>query len=160
LPPDAVTSNPLIYLAYGWGSHKFAENENKLKICKEVSRTMPFGDAGYEPGGPIWHMNHGGPHLRTIFNFLGITDLRFVYSGNDEFGGDRLERSLEAAARHVVEVATPIATMKQKFGDNGGAVVKLAPSIDGESGPMDPHRALEDSRSRRPSLLSKSANEL
>lgn len=63
------------------------------------------GDAGYEPGGPIWHMNHLEPHLRTIFEFVGVTDLRFVYAGNDEFGGDRLERSLEAAARRVVEEA-------------------------------------------------------
>jgi FMN-dependent NADH-azoreductase len=84
------------------------------------------GDAGYEPGGPIWQMNHVEPYLRTIFSFVGITDLRFVYSGNDEFGGDRLERSLEAAARRVVEVATTIATMAQKPGDNGGAIKPAA----------------------------------
>lgn len=72
-------------------------------------------------------MNHVEPHLRTILNFVGITDLRFVYSGNDEFGGDQLERSLEAATRRVVEVASPTAMMKQKSGDNGGTVVKPAP---------------------------------
>ena len=105
------------------------------------------GDAGYEPRGPLWHINHVEPHLRTILNFVGITDLRFVYSGNDEFGGDRLERSLETAARRVVEVAALTATMKQKSGDNGGAVIKLAPAIDGESGPMDSrNRTAEDSR--------------
>jgi len=63
------------------------------------------GDVGYEPGGPIWHMNHVEPHLRTILGFVGINDLRFVYAGNDEFGGERLERSLAAAARCVGEVA-------------------------------------------------------
>lgn len=63
------------------------------------------GDAGYEPGGPVWHMNHVEPHLRTIFGFVGITDLHFVYAGSDEFGGERLERSLEIAARRVAEQA-------------------------------------------------------
>jgi FMN-dependent NADH-azoreductase len=63
------------------------------------------GDAGYEPGGPLWHMNHLEPHLRTIFEFVGVSDVRFVYAGNDEFGGERLERSLEAAARRVVQEA-------------------------------------------------------
>jgi FMN-dependent NADH-azoreductase len=64
------------------------------------------GDTGYEPDGPLWHMNHLEPHLRTIFAFVGVTDVGFVYAGNDEFGGDRLARSLEAAARRVVEEVT------------------------------------------------------
>jgi FMN-dependent NADH-azoreductase len=64
------------------------------------------GDAGYEPGGPLWSMNHVEPHLRTILAFVGVTDVHFVYAGYDEFGGDRLERSLEAAARQVGEQAT------------------------------------------------------
>jgi FMN-dependent NADH-azoreductase len=103
------------------------------------------GDAGYEPGGPIWHMNHVEPHLRTIFDFVGITDLRFVYSGNDEFGGDRLQRSLEAAARRVVEVATPTAAIKQKPGDNGDTV-KPAPVSNGESDPMDSRNPTPEDR--------------
>jgi 3-oxoacyl-[acyl-carrier protein] reductase len=100
-------------------------------------------DAGYEPGGPIWHMNHVEPHLRTIFNFVGITDLRFVYSGNDEFGGDRLERSLEAAARRVVAVAAPMAAMGQKH-DGNGDVPK--PASNGESDPMDSHNPTPEDR--------------
>ncbi len=63
------------------------------------------GDSGYEPGGPLWPMNHVEPHLRTIFEFIGVSDLRFVYAGNDEFGGERLQRSLESAARLVAEEA-------------------------------------------------------
>jgi FMN-dependent NADH-azoreductase len=65
------------------------------------------GDAGYEPKGSLWHMNHVEPHLRTVLGFIGVSDLRFIYSGNNEFGGDRLEGSLEAAARRIVEMATP-----------------------------------------------------
>ena len=63
------------------------------------------GDAGYEPGSPLWRMNHLEPHLRTTFAFVGVTDVRFVDAGNDEFGGDRLQRSLETAARRVFEEA-------------------------------------------------------
>ncbi|MFH0343146.1 MAG: NAD(P)H-dependent oxidoreductase [Chromatiales bacterium] len=63
------------------------------------------GDSGYEPGGPLWPMNHVEPHLRAIFEFIGVSDLRFVYAGNDEFGGERLQRSLESAARLVAEEA-------------------------------------------------------
>jgi FMN-dependent NADH-azoreductase len=66
------------------------------------------GVGGYEPGGPIWHMNHLEPHLRTIFEFIGITDVRFVYAGYDEFGGDRLEQALKAAACHVDQEAASI----------------------------------------------------
>jgi FMN-dependent NADH-azoreductase len=90
------------------------------------------GDAGYEPGGPVWHMNHVEPHLRTILCFVGITDLHFVYSGNDEFGGDRLEQSLEAAARRVVQVATPTAAVKRSPLDNRD-MVKPAAVSNGES---------------------------
>lgn len=64
------------------------------------------GDAGYQPGGPLWHMNHVEPHLRTILEFVGIEDVRFVYAGNDEFGGEPLKRSLEAAARYVLQEAS------------------------------------------------------
>jgi FMN-dependent NADH-azoreductase len=63
------------------------------------------GDTGYEPGGPLWSINQLEPHLRTILGFVGVTDVHFVYTGNDEFGGDRLERSLEAAARLVEQAA-------------------------------------------------------
>ena len=66
------------------------------------------GDSGYEPGGPLWRMNHVEPHLRTILEFVGITDLRFIYAGNDEFGGERLAQSLEAAAERVaLEAMSP-----------------------------------------------------
>jgi FMN-dependent NADH-azoreductase len=82
-----------------------------VPIGRRATVIVTTGDVGYEPGGPVWHMNHVEPHLRTILGFIGISDLRFVYSGNDEFGGDRLEQSLEAAARRIVEVATPTAAL-------------------------------------------------
>jgi FMN-dependent NADH-azoreductase len=103
-----------------------------VPLGRRATVIVTSGDTGYEPAGPIRHMNHVEPHLRTIFNFVGITNLRFVYSGNDEFGGDRLERSLEAAARRVVELAAPTAAVGHKPGDNGDTV---RPTSNGESDP-------------------------
>lgn len=63
------------------------------------------GDAGYEAGGPLAELNHVDPYLRTIFGFIGITDLRFVHVGNDEFGGAKLEASLRRAREELARFA-------------------------------------------------------
>lgn len=62
------------------------------------------GDAGYEPGGPYASLNHIEPYLRTVLPFIGITNLHFIYVGNDEFGGQRLEQSLLAAQQKIVQL--------------------------------------------------------
>ncbi|MEV0550548.1 NAD(P)H-dependent oxidoreductase [Nocardia salmonicida] len=62
------------------------------------------GDAGYEVGGPLASMNHVEPYLRTALGFIGIDEVEFVYTGNDEFGGERLLRSLEHARSRVVDL--------------------------------------------------------
>ena len=76
-----------------------------VPLGRKATVIVTSGVGGYEPGGPIWHMNHVEPHLRTIFEFIGINDVRFVYAGYDEFGGDRLERALEAAVHDVAQEA-------------------------------------------------------
>lgn len=63
------------------------------------------GDAGYEPGGPLAAFNQVEPYLRTVLAFIGIRELDFVYAGNDDFGGERLARSLERARRELGELA-------------------------------------------------------
>ncbi|MCE3252954.1 MAG: FMN-dependent NADH-azoreductase [Cellvibrio sp.] len=64
------------------------------------------GDAGYEPGGPYFFLNQIEPYLRTVFPFIGISNLHFVYTGNDEFGGERLQQSLDAAQQKVQYLIT------------------------------------------------------
>lgn len=59
------------------------------------------GDAGYEPGGPYFSLNQIEPYLRTVLPFIGISNLHFIYAGNDEFGGERLQQSLDAAKQHI-----------------------------------------------------------
>ncbi|MGW0249777.1 FMN-dependent NADH-azoreductase [Nocardia goodfellowii] len=63
------------------------------------------GDSGYQADGPLAALNQVEPYLRTVFGFIGIDDLQFVYVGNDEFGGDRLSESLAAARNRVAELA-------------------------------------------------------
>ncbi|MGY0497559.1 FMN-dependent NADH-azoreductase [Nocardia sp. FBN12] len=64
------------------------------------------GDAGYEAGGPLASMNHVEPYLRTALGFIGIDEIEFVYTGNDEFGGERLLRSLERARNRVADLTS------------------------------------------------------
>jgi FMN-dependent NADH-azoreductase len=72
---------------------------------RRMTVIVTTGDAGYEPGGPMWRSNQVEPYLRTVFGFVGVSDFRFVYAGNEEFGGERLARSLEAAVGQVEAAA-------------------------------------------------------
>ncbi|MCF7221461.1 FMN-dependent NADH-azoreductase [Marilutibacter chinensis] len=55
------------------------------------------GGHGMDAGGPLAHMNHLEPHLRTALGFIGIHDVRCVAVENEEFGGERLAASVAAA---------------------------------------------------------------
>jgi FMN-dependent NADH-azoreductase len=72
-----------------------------LTSGKRAVVIVASGDAGYEPGRALAALNQVEPYLRTVLGFTGIRDLDFVYAGYDEFGGERLERSLERA-RHML----------------------------------------------------------
>jgi len=63
------------------------------------------GDAGYQPGGPLENLNHLDPHVRTVFAFIGITEIEFAGVGYDEFPDDRIERSLAAAEAKIRQLA-------------------------------------------------------
>lgn len=59
------------------------------------------GGYGMDEGGPLAHMNHLDPHLRTALGFIGIHDLRCIAIENEEFGGERLAASVAAAQAKV-----------------------------------------------------------
>ncbi|MFC9664145.1 FMN-dependent NADH-azoreductase [Nocardia sp. NPDC127606] len=75
-----------------------------LTAGKRAFVIVGTGDAGYETGGPLASMNHVEPYLRTALGFIGIDEVEFVYTGNDEFGGERLRRSLERARDRVADL--------------------------------------------------------
>ena len=59
------------------------------------------GDYGYGKGGRIEPMNHVEPSIRTAFAYMGITDVESVAVEYDEFGGARLQASIERAEAEV-----------------------------------------------------------
>ncbi|TYT24896.1 NAD(P)H dehydrogenase [Luteimonas viscosa] len=59
------------------------------------------GGFGMDAGGPLAHMNHLDPHLRTALGFIGIHDLRGIAIENEEFGGGRLAASVAEAETNV-----------------------------------------------------------
>jgi FMN-dependent NADH-azoreductase len=61
------------------------------------------------PGGALHHLNFLDPHLTVLLGFVGLTDLRFVRVGYDEFQDARLEASLTAAGEDVDELAAQLA---------------------------------------------------
>jgi FMN-dependent NADH-azoreductase len=76
-----------------------------LTSGKRAVVIVASGDAGYDRGGQLAAHNQLEPYLRTVLGFIGIDDIDFIYAGNDEFGGERLERSLQAALTCIGELA-------------------------------------------------------
>ncbi|TQF16242.1 NAD(P)H dehydrogenase [Myxococcus llanfairpwllgwyngyllgogerychwyrndrobwllllantysiliogogogochensis] len=59
------------------------------------------GDFGYGRGERLEAMNHVEPSIRTAFGYIGITDMDSVAVEYDEYGGERLERSIAHAEEQV-----------------------------------------------------------
>ncbi len=71
---------------------------------KRVVVVSASGDGGFPPGGRYADWNHLHPHLRTVFEFIGITDVSVVHVENDEFGGRLVAESLAAASAEVARL--------------------------------------------------------
>ncbi|MGZ5198369.1 MAG: FMN-dependent NADH-azoreductase [Telluria sp.] len=79
------------------------------------------GDYGYGRGERIEHMNHVERSIETAFAYIGITDVSSVAVEYDEFAGERLQRSIEAAEAKVDELAAHLATRLAAGGDSDHA---------------------------------------
>jgi FMN-dependent NADH-azoreductase len=55
------------------------------------------GDHGYDRGGRIAHLNHTEGSVRSVFGYIGITDVYEAAVEFDEFGGEQLAQSLRHA---------------------------------------------------------------
>lgn len=85
-----------------------------LLSSKPVLVITAVGDGALNPGGPMYHLNFLEPHLRAVFDFIGLNDLSFVRAGYDEFQDDRMKRSIAAAELAVDDWATRIASAAQQ----------------------------------------------
>lgn len=59
------------------------------------------GDYGYDRGGRIAHLNHVEPSLRSVFGYIGISDIDAVAVEYDEFADERLQASLARVEAEV-----------------------------------------------------------
>ncbi len=76
-----------------------------LLTGKQMLVVTATGDTGYQPGGPLAHMNHLDPHIRTAFGFIGIQVIRVIGVNSDEFSDHRIKHSLASAQVAIEEFA-------------------------------------------------------
>ncbi len=75
-----------------------------LVLGKKMFIIASRGDSGYQPGGQYEQMNHHDPYLVTVFGFMGITDITFIYVEKDEYGGTKLAESIANARAKIGEL--------------------------------------------------------
>ena len=95
-----------------------AQPYKPLTHGKRAFVIVSSGDAGYDAGQPLAGLNQVEPYLRTVLDFIGLRQIDFVYVGNDEFGGERLERSIASGFARVAQLA---AASEGELGKIGGA---------------------------------------
>lgn len=75
-----------------------------LVLGKKMFIMTARGDSGFGSGERNEKLNYQDPYLRTIFGFLGITDISFISVENDEFGGTSLAQSIANAQAKIAEL--------------------------------------------------------
>jgi FMN-dependent NADH-azoreductase len=76
---------------------------------KQLFLLTARGDAGYEHGGRYEMLNHLDPYVRTVFGFIGVTEVTSIAAEHDEFGGVALRDSVATAEHRVKEAARQVA---------------------------------------------------
>lgn len=64
---------------------------------RPVQLVLTRGSTGYGPGGPFDGSDHQEPYLRSILNFIGLTDLRSIVAEGTAYGPQVAEPALEKA---------------------------------------------------------------
>lgn len=80
-----------------------------LVLGKKMVVITACGDSGFGPGERNEKMNHQDPYLRTVFGFIGITDITFIHVENDEFGGTSLAQSIANARTQIAQLVEALA---------------------------------------------------
>jgi FMN-dependent NADH-azoreductase len=77
-----------------------SDSENPYRpliASKPVIVIVSAGDGALHPGGDLVHLNFLEPHLVTVLNFIGLSDISFIRVGYDEYKDDRFKKSLADA---------------------------------------------------------------
>ncbi|MGR4869326.1 FMN-dependent NADH-azoreductase [Variovorax sp. LARHSF232] len=67
------------------------------------------GDHGYGPGQRIAHLNHTEASVRSVFGYIGITEVHEIAAEYDEFGGEQLAASLRQAELAIDQLVQDLA---------------------------------------------------
>jgi FMN-dependent NADH-azoreductase len=71
------------------------------------------GDHGYGPGQRIAHLNHTEASVRSVFGYIGITDIHEIAAEYDEFGGEQLAQSLRQAEQGIDELVQALSSRRR-----------------------------------------------
>jgi FMN-dependent NADH-azoreductase len=77
---------------------------------KPVVIIISTGDGSLHPGGALAHLNFLEPHLETILGFIGLSDLRFIRAGYDEFQDERFKQAVANAEIAVDKMVDRLVT--------------------------------------------------
>jgi FMN-dependent NADH-azoreductase len=84
---------------------------------KPVVIIISTGDGALHPGGALAHLNFLEPHLETVLRFIGLTDLRFIRVGYDEFQDERFRQAMADAEIAVDKMIDQLAPASADFTD-------------------------------------------
>lgn len=76
---------------------------------KPVVIITSTGAGGYETGGPFAELNFLDPHLEAVLRFIGLSDIRFVRVGFEEFQDGRLKQAIARAEASVDRLVEEVA---------------------------------------------------
>ena len=79
------------------------------------------GDHGYDPGGRIAHLNHTESSVRSVFGYIGITDVHEAAVECDEFGGEQLAQSMRKAEAAVDRLVDELSGTKAPARESAGS---------------------------------------
>ncbi|MEX0273191.1 MAG: FMN-dependent NADH-azoreductase [Flavobacteriaceae bacterium] len=64
------------------------------------------GAMSYQKGGTLEHLDHQEGYLRTVFQFMGITNITFVHAEAQDFGADELKvHNLHVAKQQLSQLS-------------------------------------------------------
>ncbi len=82
-----------------------ADPYKPLLYGKKMFVITARGSSGFGPGDRYGHLNFHDPYLRSVFGFIGITDINVIAVENDEHDGSSLAESIAAARDHITNLA-------------------------------------------------------
>jgi FMN-dependent NADH-azoreductase len=76
-----------------------------------------MGAGGYEPGGPMAHLNFLEPHLEAAFRFIGFTDFYFVRVSFEENKDERFKEAMADAEIAIEKIVDRLAGETCRIGE-------------------------------------------